>query len=173
MNASVREIRYVTYWIDFDEILYLGRAYCTSQITLITSNLHLPMQPQLNSITQNKTVRSIKMETLPKTSLKYATSISDILCRSFLSKAVSCSHCLRLCLLCDRLRSYRPSETDVRSRKASEHQKEPHRDPEHIIIIIQSAPAGTYRDVIAAVFRDISVSTAWCVPFTVAFTSVR
>jgi hypothetical protein len=25
MNASVRDIRYLTYWIDFDEILYFGR----------------------------------------------------------------------------------------------------------------------------------------------------
>jgi len=42
MNASVREIRYLTYWTDFDEILYFGRAYCTSRVMLITSNPHRP-----------------------------------------------------------------------------------------------------------------------------------
>ena len=41
MKESVREIRHETYWIDFDEILYFGHAYCTTQIMLTTSNLQL------------------------------------------------------------------------------------------------------------------------------------
>ena len=117
--------------------------------------IHGPIYIRLSPLLK-KTDRCIKMDTLPKTRtwLKNADSISDILCRSFLSTAVSCSHCVRPHLKCGCLRSYRPSETDVRPRKASEHQKEPHRDPAHIFTT-QSAPAGTYRDVTAAVFRNM------------------
>jgi len=85
------------------------------------------------------------MDTLPKTQtrLKNAPSISDILCRSFLSTAVSSSHCVRPNLKCDRLCSYRQKQT-------SEHHTELHSDPARIFIT-QSAHAATYRDVTAAV----------------------